>query len=216
MDYEKKYNEALKRAKAAIDIAADKDLVKGVATTIFPELRESEDERVIRTLYYLVRDHDWVNGATKGEALAWLEKQKERKPAGWSEEDNKMLAGTLNSLKRYQLSMPNYQVELQMRWLKSLRPVKQEWSKKDEDKLYQVMGTLLADKAVALRDAPHCKALHEAYDEMLAWLKSLRPSWKPSEEDERILKGIIGKIDHDQTYGVSKDEMLNFLKKLWP
>ena len=40
------------------------------------------------------------------------------------------------------------------------------------------------------------------------------PSWKPSEEDERILKGIIGKIDHDQTYGVSKDEMLNFLKKL--
>lgn len=39
-----------------------------------------------------------------------------------------------------------------------------------------------------------------------------KPAW--SEEDKRILKGIIGKIDHDQTYGVSKDEMLNFLKKL--
>ena len=47
-------------------------------------------------------------------------------------------------------------------------------------------------------------------------LKSLRPQPKQewSEEDGRILKGIIGKIDHDQTYGVSKDEMLNFLKKL--
>jgi hypothetical protein len=69
-------------------------------------------------------------------------------------------------------------------WLKSLRPVKQEWSKKDEDKLYQVMETLLADKTVALRDNPHCKALYEAYDEMIAWLKSIRPSWKPSEEQE--------------------------------
>lgn len=46
MDYEKKYTEALKRAKAAIDIAADKDLVKGVASTIFPELHKSEDERI--------------------------------------------------------------------------------------------------------------------------------------------------------------------------
>ena len=40
------------------------------------------------------------------------------------------------------------------------------------------------------------------------------PSW--SEEDERILKGIIGKIDHDQTYGVSKAEMLSFLEGLRP
>lgn len=37
-----------------------------------------------------------------------------------------------------------------------------------------------------------------------------------SEEDERILKGIIGKIDHDQTYGVSKVEMLSFLEDLRP
>lgn len=41
-----------------------------------------------------------------------------------------------------------------------------------------------------------------------------KPAW--SEEDERILKGIIGKIDHDQTYGVSKAEMLSFLKSLRP
>ena len=86
----------------------------------------------------------------------------------WSEEDEKMRADTLDSLRRYQLSMPNYQVELQMRWLRSLRPQpKPEW-----------------------------------------------PEW--SEDDERILKGIIGKIDHDQTYGVSKVEMLSFLKSLRP
>ena len=71
------YDEALKRAKAAMDIAADKDLVGGVARTIFPELKESEDERVIRTLFSLCKDHDWLNGATKEECLNWLEKQKE-------------------------------------------------------------------------------------------------------------------------------------------
>ena len=44
--------------------------------------------------------------------------------------------------------------------------------------------------------------------------KEQKPTW--SEEDKRILKGIIGKIDHDQTYGVSKSEMLNFLEDLRP
>ena len=44
--------------------------------------------------------------------------------------------------------------------------------------------------------------------------KEQKPTW--SEEDKRILKGIIGKIDHDQTYGVSKSEMLNFLENLRP
>ena len=66
-----------------------------------------------------------------------------------------------------------------------------KWSEEDENKLYQVMETLLADKTVALRDNPHGKALHEAYDEMLAWLKSLRPSWKPSEEQmEALMNGL--------------------------
>lgn len=49
----------------------------------------------------------------------------------WGEEDKKMLKATLESLKRYQLSMPNYQVELQMRWLKSLRP-QPHWKPSEE------------------------------------------------------------------------------------
>ena len=71
-----------------------------------------------------------------------------------------------------------------------------EWSDEDKDKLYQVMEILLADKAVALRDTPHCKILHEAYDKMLAWLKSLperfnlQPKQEWSEEDEKMLKRI--------------------------
>lgn len=79
MDYEKKYNEALERAKAAIDVAADRDLVKGVAITIFPELRESEDERIINQLITLVNSTGEVLliPTNKEELVAWLNKCKE-------------------------------------------------------------------------------------------------------------------------------------------
>lgn len=84
MDYEKKYNEALKRAKAAIDIAADKDLAKGVATTIFPELLESEGERIRKAIISLVHENSSAYKSFAGidicDMLAYLEKQKEQKP----------------------------------------------------------------------------------------------------------------------------------------
>ena len=76
MDYEKEYKSLVAKVKKAHQFAQT-DSTKSVLEDILPQLRESEDERVIRTLYYLVRDHDWLNGATKGEALTWLEKQKE-------------------------------------------------------------------------------------------------------------------------------------------
>lgn len=41
--------------------------------------------------------------------------------SAWSEEDEKMLQGTIDSLRKYQLSMPNFLVELQMRWLSSFK-----------------------------------------------------------------------------------------------
>ena len=85
---------------------------------------------------------------------------------------------------------------------------KQEWSEEDEDKLYQVMETLLADKTVALRETPHCKALHEAYDEMLAWLKSLRPHWKPSEEQMKALNFAV-------TYMFSTKQNPTYLRDLY-
>ena len=53
-------------------------------------------------------------------------------------------------------------------------------------------------------------------DECLQRLNNYRPQ-KPAEwneEDERILKGIIGLVDHDQHYGVSNKKMLTWLKSL--
>ena len=79
------YDEALKRAKAAIDMAADKDLVGGVVRTILPELHESEDERIRRTLVeYFGRynpENKWDDEFSFKEVLAYLEKQKDASKA---------------------------------------------------------------------------------------------------------------------------------------
>ena len=78
------YDEALKRAKAAIDIAADKDLVGGVVRTIFPQIRESEDDRIRKELIEFIKwsvdrhfmRQDFHQAKRPSEWIAYLEKQK--------------------------------------------------------------------------------------------------------------------------------------------
>ena len=55
-DYEKKYNEALKRAKELIAkwTGKNKDFYVEDYAYIFPELRESEDERIRKVIFKLL------------------------------------------------------------------------------------------------------------------------------------------------------------------
>ena len=82
IDYEKKYKEALERARSMYESKDDAEL----ASFIFPELRESEDERIRMALCDIVRDMPYMetelraHGLTAEQVLAWLEKQKEQKP----------------------------------------------------------------------------------------------------------------------------------------
>lgn len=75
MDYEKKYKEALERARDLMTNqnppAFDKDLI----SLIFPELKESEDERIKREILELVSIAG--NGNQFEEIKDWLEKQGE-------------------------------------------------------------------------------------------------------------------------------------------
>ena len=78
MDYKQRYEDALKRAKAMVEVAANQKEAKGYVSTIFPELRESE--RIRKGLIAFLKryhtgqgeyqpfDEDWIS---------WLEKQKE-------------------------------------------------------------------------------------------------------------------------------------------
>lgn len=82
MDYEQRYKEALDNAKVVYKTIR-KDL-KPVMEQIFPELNESDDERIRKNLIELF--HDTVSndeifsdyGLDKTEVLAWLEKQRDK------------------------------------------------------------------------------------------------------------------------------------------
>lgn len=72
----RKYDDALKRAEAVIKVSQNQKEVYGCITTIFPELAESEDEKIRKTLIrYMasVRDIDGIKGK---DIITWLEKQK--------------------------------------------------------------------------------------------------------------------------------------------
>lgn len=88
-----KYEEALERAKSFIERGGEYD--RQVMESIFPELKESEDERVTRAINNMlpfIPDEAYANnGVTKEGVLNWLEKQKEQKPVEWSEEDDNAL-----------------------------------------------------------------------------------------------------------------------------
>ena len=73
MDYEKKYKEALELARVAA-FNGHQSLMEG----IFPELKESEDEKVRE---YLIRyiDNTMKSSELKSKLLSWLEKQNSKK-----------------------------------------------------------------------------------------------------------------------------------------
>lgn len=128
----------------------------------------SEDKDLIdflRTCFY-----------TEEECEEWIERQKEQKPAEWSEEDEVYLNIIVEDLK--------------------------ELYKKRRAAPDSILGKSQIDN--------------------ISWFKSLpkrfnlQSKQELSEKDKRILKGILGKIDHDQTYGVSKLEMLSLLYRINP
>ena len=108
MDYEKKYNEALEKAR--------KYMAKGydvLMPEIFPELAESEDERIRKRIRLCLDEcvhSDIIRDYERDECLTYLEKQKEslhisetceEKPNSFTDKDKKMLERVLESLVCY-------------------------------------------------------------------------------------------------------------------
>lgn len=80
MDYEKAYKAALGTATQWIkDGCTDKEKI--CLECVSPELRDSEDERIRKKLYYTVLgtpdSNEWFEDISKDAILAWLEKYKE-------------------------------------------------------------------------------------------------------------------------------------------
>lgn len=89
MDYEKKYKEALERARICHKDLMNLDgvvarMAKDFFEEVFPELKESEDEQhckwILEYLYDGLRKSDEQFKDQFKAAIAWLEKQAEQKP----------------------------------------------------------------------------------------------------------------------------------------
>lgn len=82
----KAYEEALERAKEIMNNTCSSETTKAACQEIFPELAESEDERIRMELCDIVRDMPYMetelraHGLTVEKTLAYLEKQKGQKP----------------------------------------------------------------------------------------------------------------------------------------
>ena len=78
MDYKKKYEEALERAKKYYNRELYAECNGSLVEDIFPELKESEDERIRKAIiefFQLQEDNTTYSFIPKKDILAWLEKQ---------------------------------------------------------------------------------------------------------------------------------------------
>ena len=93
MDYEKAYNKALEIAKSMIDDLRKGEDILAVSNleSMFPELKESEDERIRKMIInHLTQERGSLSNDEAAEAISWLEKQGEKKHT-WSEEDEEYM-----------------------------------------------------------------------------------------------------------------------------
>ena len=210
MDNEKKYKDALERAKEIKEIMYSNlstESCKAVSEyidAIFPELAESEDERIINAIISFLRMTSLYssNGCKKPEMIAWLEKQKEQEPA--EKQDYSGLNDLERAIHRGFLStgVENVPVtiikETAKECLAQMKPA--EWSVENCDiitnQVYKAIRRTLASLAVYDED----EELLESKEATLSYysqqcaeaiLKSIRPSWKPSEDEERLINTSI-------------------------
>lgn len=129
MDYEKEYKKKLGDAKYWHDVSEGD--IPAVLEGIFPELKESEDERARKRLIAMCQHYiecyslDQFNLDDYKEALAWLEKQA-KKSSKWSEEDEKMVNDIITAIDTlYQHGMVNWLKGIycheMVNWLKGIK-----------------------------------------------------------------------------------------------
>lgn len=102
MDYEKKYKEALGWMQSLYNGLHGK--TKEEAERYFPELKESEDERIRKALINVFSTHQCYEvffGASVEDILAWLEKQGGQKEIDYNEELEKCKANSLYLFDKY-------------------------------------------------------------------------------------------------------------------
>ena len=203
----KAYDEALEKEKEMMGNTCSSEQTKCICQELFPELAESEDERIRKKLIEIVSA--WKNREPHGignvkyissskidkinKILAWLEKQKEQKPA----EQNPTSGNSEN---------PNSHAE---------------WSEEDEVKMGYICDIVLPSFETIFKKTGRFNEVDFCTDELIGLLKSLRtqPHRKPTEEQMQQLKDAACLLEFGPMVTTKKrypalESLLDDLKKL--
>ena len=222
----RRYDGAIKRLEDIETGKCQKTFMftEGLFEYIFPELKESDDERIRKAIYsalqYLERELSWdaLGGVDILDAYAWLEKQSEEKPAECKEKKYS---------KCYVYNLPHNDEMCEQCEFNPKNRKPAEWSEEDEVKINRIVACLenlnVADNDILLKDVD--------------WLKSLKDRFVPqskqewSEEDESNiselcsfiietyrtedasklviwLKSIEDRLQHQSTWKPSEEQMM--------
>ena len=126
MDYEKEYKHALDLAKQVHDTTISKQQKENIEI-IFPELAESEGERIRKWLINLLGKMQYHHCDDEMEmgnkALAWLEKQGQK--SAWSKKDEEIVTGIIKDIQERLEDYPTEQLAdiyfKEIKWLKSIK-----------------------------------------------------------------------------------------------
>lgn len=201
--YEQKYKNGVEWLRNGL-YPATRGEMKEEMEKYFPELRESDDEKIRKRIVALVDAH--MQGTYKSDCITWLEKQGKNN-MGISEATKQKLEDNLN--KALEKETPESWNE----FLETQCEQKSVWSEEDEGLFRCAIDAVKQESKVR---ADGC--LDEEVGEMVInWLKSLSPqnTWKPSECLLESLQFIINNPDRMSDYNRSNlIEILEQLKKL--
>ena len=207
-----RYEEALERAKKGLPI-----------DEVFPELKESEDERIIDDAIQIIRASrlrcaEYGSEADKHlKAIAWLEKQKEQKPE--SCDCSRDEESYTNGIHHVLMNPEAYGL---------IKQQPAEWSEEDNINLnacIQIINDAWEKAQIkelsTTKFAPHyygdlidwLKSLQHYYGDLIDWLKSLQPNWKPSKDQMKALEDAFRK-DGGNEYRKIINSLYNDLQKL--
>ena len=168
MDYKEKYERALEYMCKVYPTLNAADKVD--AEHYFPELKESEDERVRKALlseFISLQSKGYKFAGLEGEDIInWLEKPGEQNSVKWHSEDEQSLNACLGYI-------PD---EFLRRWLKNVihvkydKPADTEWNWEDEIRLTNII--------IMLKEGASHHFIKDDITKAVDWLKFLRKRMK--------------------------------------
>lgn len=222
------YDEAIKVAKGLFNsprTCFDIDQL----TNIFPQLAESEDERIGNVIYCIVRDNKEVkrildgNGISVDNALAYLEKQKDLdkmivvSPEVWDKAIADAYENGKKDGEKKKEQKPEWSEEIKQT-TKNTHPEEYPSSLAEciSPREYCLFKQLQQECIETIEQELYSlgKEHEKDYDPRIKFLKSLRPSWKPSEEQMKWLRDVIETVPMTCRQQIPLESLYNDLKKL--